>query len=309
MKDFDHILAQPFQKGALIFTPRSLRAASSSNHHLARFRRGAIALFLASAAAVSACADDAPIVEEPIAEPDVAMEEPAEMAEASNVQLGALTGNVEEYLGQTVSVRGEAERAVGESSFLLQDDQLFGGQEALVINATETSFLLPAADEPTERVQVTGEVRELVIADLEQEYGIDLDPDLYADFEDRPVIVARSIVFAPDPEEITEDPSQYYGEIIAVSGEVGELLSDSVFMLEEEGWFEGDSVLVIGASMLPTLSENEEVVVTGTLRPFVAAEFEEDYDLTWDLDLQQQLEAEYSEQPVLVANEVYSSAR
>ena len=46
-----------------------------------------------------------------------------------------------------------------------------------------------------------------------------------------------------------------------------------------------------------------------TLRPFVAAEFEEEYNLTWDLDLQEQLEAEYTEQPVLVANEVYPSAQ
>jgi hypothetical protein len=281
--------------------------------YLNRFRTGAIALLLSSPAVLSACGYSEPAVEEPVTEPDVAVEEPAEepveVAEEYNVTVGELTGNVEDYLGQNVSVRGEAEAAVGETAFLLQDDQLFGGQEVIVINATGTPFLLPTADEPTEDVQVTGEVRQLVIADLEQEYGLDLDPELYADYEDRPAIVAESIAFSPDPEEISEDPEQYYGQTIAVSGEVGELLSPNTFQLEEEGWFEGDEVLVIGASTVPTLDAAEEVVVTGTLRPFVAAEFEEEYDLTWDLDLQEQLEAEYTEQPVLVAEEVYPSAQ
>jgi len=277
------------------------------------FRKGAIALFLASTAAVSACGYGEPVTEEPVAEPDVAVEEPAvedpaATGEAYNVQLSDLTGNVEDYLGQTVSVRGEAEAAVGETSFLLQDDQLFGGQEVIVINASGLPFLLPTADEPTEDVQVTGEVRQLVIADLEQEYGLDLDPQLYAEYEDRPAIVAESIAFSPDPEEVTEEPEQYYGEQIAISGEVGELLSSNTFQLQEEGWFGGDEVLVIGAAALPTLEAAEEVVVTGTLRPFIASEFEQEYNLTWDLELQEQLEAEYTEQPVFVADEVYQSA-
>lgn len=284
---------------------------TQSNHqYLNRFRNGAIALVLASTAALAACGPtNEPVAEEPIAEPDVAVEEPAEIAEEYNVALGELTGNVEDYLGQSVSVRGEAEAAVSETAFLLQDDQLFGGEEVIVFNATGTPFLLPTDDEPTEDVQVTGEVRQLVIADFEREYGLDLDPQLYAEYEDRPAIVAESIAFSPDPEEVTEQPEQYYGQTIAVSGEIGELLSDNTFQLQEEGWFEGDEVLVIGASTLPTLDEAEEVVVTGTLRPFVAAEFERDYDLTWDLDLQEQLEAEYTERPVLVAEEVYPGAQ
>lgn len=282
---------------------------TQSNYHLNRFRNGAIALVLASTAALAACGPtNEPVAEEPIAEPDVAVEEPAEIAEEYNVALGELTGNIEDYLGQSVSVRGEGESAVGESAFLLQDDQLFGGEEVIVFNATGTPFLLPE-EEPTEDLQVTGEVQQLVIADLEREYGLDLDPQLYAEYEDRPAIIAQSIALSPDPEEVTEEPEQYYGQTIAVSGEIGELISNNTFRLQEEGWFEGDEVLVIGASTLPTLDEAEEVVVTGTLRPFVASEFEQEYDLTWDLDLQEQLEAEYTEKPVLVADEVYPSAQ
>ena len=81
------------------------------------------------------------------------------------------------------------------------------------------------------------------------------------------------------------------GSPLQFSGEVGDLLSDNTFQLQEEGWFGGDEVLVIGVSPVAGLNEAEEVVITGTLRPFVAAEFEEEYNLTWDLDLQEQLEA------------------
>jgi hypothetical protein len=269
--------------------------------------KGAFALVLATATLTACGAPQEPVAEEPAATSEPTVEESIEVAEEYNVQLGDLAGNVEEYLGQTVSVRGEAERAVGESAFLLQDDRLFGGEEVIVINTTGTPFVLPN-EEPTERVQVTGEVQQLVVAEFEREYGLDLDPNLYAEYENRPAIAAQSIAFAPEPEEVSEEPEAFYNRTIAVSGQIGEQLSPEAFTIQEEQLFGGDEVLVIGANPFPTVEDGEEVVVTGVLRPYVAAEFERDYDLTWDLDLQRQIEAEYSEKPVLVAEEIYPSA-
>ncbi|MGF1496355.1 MAG: hypothetical protein ACFB8W_05955 [Elainellaceae cyanobacterium] len=274
-----------------------------------KVQMGAIALTL-TAASLGACNE--PVAEEPGVNPEVAVEEtveePAEIAETYNVRLGELTGDVEDYLGETVSVRGEAEAAVGESAFLLQDDQLFGGEEVIVFNASGEPFLLPD-DEPTESVQVTGEVRELVLVEFEDEFGIDLEDDLYADYEDRPAIVAQSIAFAPDPEELSEEPEAYYGERIAVTGVIGEIWSSDTFTIQEEQLLGGEEVLVVGLTPGLAIDEDEEVVITGTLRPYVSADFERDYDLTWDLDLQREIEAEYTEEPVLVADEVYPSAQ
>lgn len=282
-------------------------------HHFTNsvVRKGAIGLvsatlFLTACGIPQTTTEEPAATEEtPIAETQV--EEPIERQEQLNVQAGEITGNVEEYVGRTVSVRGEAERAVGQSSFLLQDDQLFGGEEIIVVNATGTPFVIPD-EEPTDQVQVTGEVRELVVAEFEREYDLDLEPELYAEYENRPAIVAQSIVFAPDPEEISEEPEQYYGRTIAVSGEVAEQLSPNTFTIQDEGLFAGESVLVVGVTPDPALDANEEVVVTGTLRPYVAADFERDYDLGWDLEVQEQIEAEYTQKPVLVAEEVYPSA-
>lgn len=273
-----------------------------------KFYAGAIALSLATIV-LPACTQPEATTEEPTdVTTDISPEESAEIAEEANIQIGELTGNVEEYLGQTVSVRGEADDPIGEVAFVLQDDQLFGGEEVVVFNASGTPFLLPEG-EITERVQVTGEVRQLVIADFERDYGLDLDPNLYVDYEDRPAIVAESIAFAPDPEEVSENPEAYYGQVIAVSGEVGEQIDLNTFTIQEEQLFGGEEVLVVGVEPTPALEEEEEVVVTGTLRPYITADFERDYDLTWDLDVQRQIEAEYTEEPVLVAEEVYPSAQ
>jgi hypothetical protein len=261
---------------------------------------------------LSACETPQTTVEEPVVTPnppvaETQAEESVERQEQLNVRAGEITGNVEEYVGQTVSVRGEAERTVGAGSFLLQDDQLFGGREIIIVNATGTPFVIPD-EEPTDEVQVTGEVRELVVADLEREYDLDLEPDLYTEYENRPALIAQSIVFAPDPEEISEEPEQYYGKTIAVAGEVAEQLSPNTFTIQDEGLFSGENVLVVGVTPDPALNANEEVVVTGVLRPYVVADFERDYDLGWDLEVQQQVEAEYTQKPVLVAEEVYPSA-
>ncbi|ACK69756.1 conserved hypothetical protein [Gloeothece citriformis PCC 7424] len=241
--------------------------------------------------------------------PDTEITQPelAQRAELTNVELGNLTGNVDEYLGRTVSVRGEAEQAVGETGFLLQDDQLFGGDEVLVINASGDAFFLPG-DDPTDEVQVTGEVRQFVRADIERDYNLILDPNIYVEYEDRPVIIAESIALAPDPEEVSENPQAFYNQEIAVTGEIGEQLAPNTFTLQEEQLFGGEEILVISANPAITLDQEEEVVVTGTLRQYVQADFERDYDLTWDLDLQRQIEAEYTDRPVLVADDIYPSA-
>jgi hypothetical protein len=78
--------------------------------------------------------------------------------------------------------------------------------------------------------------------------------------------------------------------------------------VDGDALFEDDDLLVINPMATLDFEEDEEVVMTGVLRPFVTSDIERDYDLTWDLDLQEQIEAEYQERPVFIADEVYPSA-
>ncbi len=235
-------------------------------------------------------------------------DETTEVSEATqeNVSVGQLTDELSAYLGETVTVRQDVQELVGDSAFLLDDDQFFGGEEVLVINASEEGLML-VEGEGTE-VQVTGEVREFLMADLEQEYDVELDPDLFAEYEQQPVIVAQSLALAPDPEDISENPGEYYNRRLAVNAEVEQFWSADVMTVDSEGLFDENDLLVLNPSATLDFQQDEEVVMTGVLRPFIATEIEQEYDLTWDLDLQQEIEAEYQERPVFIADEVYPSA-
>ncbi|MGB3300870.1 MAG: hypothetical protein WBA76_21600 [Phormidesmis sp.] len=235
---------------------------------------------------------------------------PAETTTAEDAQENVTTEEVSENAGdlegQTVSIRAEVAEAIGDSSFLLEDDQLFGGDDVLVINASGEPFVLTEGDDT--EVQVTGEVQQFVIADIDREYNLSLDPTLYVDYENRPVVIAESIALSPDPGDITSNPEAYYNKRIAVEGEVEDKLSPTTFTIDEEQLFGGEDLLVLTQGTTPQTQDGEKVAVTGVLRPYIKAEFDKDYDLDWDLSVQQQVEATYTEKPVFVADGVYPSA-
>ena len=223
-----------------------------------------------------------------------------------NVTTEEVAEDTEDLIGQTVTIRSNALEQIEPAAFTVADQEFFGGEDIVVVNATGAPFVLPEDD--TE-VQVTGEVAQFVLADIESEYRLDLDPNLYVEYSDKPAIIAQSLAIAPEPGEIAEDPSQYYGETLAVTGEIETVYGENTFTLDEEELFGGEDLLVIVTN--PTeapIEDGESVAATGELRSFVIADLERDYDLTWDLDVQEQLEVEYSERPVLVVEQVYPSA-
>lgn len=227
-----------------------------------------------------------------------------EIAEEENVTVEELSRGAEDLIGQEISIRGEVDGILQDGAFLLDDDTWFGGEDVLAINLGEP-IILPDDDS---EVQVTGEVVQFILADIERDYSLGLDPELYAEYEDRPAILAQSIALAPDPEEISENPGDFYNRVIAVEGEVEEVYADGSFTIDEEAIFGAEDLLVVrNGAIIPT--EGETVAVTGVLRPFIKAEFDRDYELGWDLNVQQQLEAEYESKPVLVADAVYPSAK
>ncbi|MEC4984919.1 MAG: hypothetical protein SAJ37_21815 [Oscillatoria sp. PMC 1068.18] len=246
-------------------------------------RTGAIALAL-SAFLLPACTNESEV--------NTSQEE-------GNVTTEEVAENTEDYIGQEISVRSKVNQKVDETSFTLNDSRFFDGDEILIINATGTPFVLP--EDETE-VQVTGKVEQFTVVDFEKEYSLDLDEEVYAEYEEKPAIVAQSLALAPDPEEIAENPDQYYNYPIAVEGEVEEVYSDNSFKLE------GEDLLVI-APDATVAKEEEQVTIVGEVRPFVLADLEKEYDLTWDLEVKEKIEAEYKEKPVMIAREIYPSAQ
>ena len=69
------------------------------------------------------------------------------------------------------------------------------------------------------------------------------------------------------------------------------------------------NTFLIWTTSPPALAENKghTVDVTGVLRPFKIAEIDREYNFTRDSGLKKQLELEYKEKPVLIADTVYPS--
>lgn len=176
-----------------------------------------------------------------------------------------------------------------------------------MFNATGQPFQLPADNDTA--VQVTGLVRQFAIAEAERSYDLDLNPDTYSEYEKKPVIFAQSIALAPEPSELTEDPEEFYNRRIAVEGEISEVNNANTFTLKNQELFGGEDLLVLTPTSSKPIADGEAIAMVGELRPFVKADLERDYNLTWDLELQRQLEAEFQNKPVFVAREIYPSAQ
>lgn len=227
-------------------------------------------------------------------------------AEEANVTADELAEGADGRVGEEVTIRSTVEETVDDSAFLLNDDDYFDGAGILVVNATGEPFVVP--DVGDSEVQVTGTVETFAMTTVADSYGLTLDPELYEDYETKPVIIAESIALAPDPGDITANPETFYNQRIAVEGEVEELREVGLFTLDEERLFGGEDLLVYAPGVSAPVQEDEVVTVTGVLRPFISAEFETDYDLQWDLSVQEEIEAEYETKPVFVADNVYPSA-
>lgn len=222
----------------------------------------------------------------------------------TNVSTEEIADKTNALLGKPVTVRSEVEKKVGANSFTIGDEKLFGSEKILVINASGAPTVLPDDVE----LQVTGTVAKLVVADIERDYKLNLEPELEAEFRDKPVIIAQSIALAPEPGEVTKNPSAFYNKTIAVKAEVEDIISPTSFTLDEDKLTSTQDLLVFNTTPGQTVKDGQEVVVTGVLRPFVVADFERDYDLNWDLTMQRKLEAEYSQKPALVTKSVFPAA-
>ena len=229
----------------------------------------------------------------------------AEEVEGNNT-IEEVSESEDTFIGEEVTVRGKVTDIEPGVSFVMEEEGLFEGDRVLVINVSDN--VLAVTEDEALKLQVTGELGNLVLADVERDYQLDLDPELYVEYENQPVIFAESMVLSPDIEDVVEEPDTYYLQEIALEGEVDEIRSDYTFTLKEDQLIDDDRLLMINATGEPIPTEDEKVVVTGVVRPYVQAEFEKDYDLTWDLGVQEEIEAEYTEKPVFVVESIYPSA-
>lgn len=212
--------------------------------------------------------------------------------------------NTDNVIGQTVTVISKPIKKVGLSSFTVSDERFFGGEPIVVVNASGVPFDLPT--DSNIEVQVTGDVRNLDIPNIERDYKLSLQNEYYKDHINKPAIIAKSMMLAPTAGQITKDPNKYYGTKLAVRSEVDNIQSPVLFTLDENSMLGGEDLLVlfIGTPKSP-IKQGQTIEVVGVVRPFAVADIQRDYGITWDERVRGQLEADYRNKPVLVADTIY----
>ncbi|BAZ08995.1 hypothetical protein NIES4071_08010 [Calothrix sp. NIES-4071] len=212
----------------------------------------------------------------------------------------------DDFIGKSVAIRSKPVQRIGLRSFAVNDRRLFGGKPIVVINASGVPFNLP--EDRNIEVQVTGQVRNLNIPEIERKFKLKIQDEYYKDYINQPAIIAHYIALAPKPAQVTAQPQQYYGRRVAIIGEVKDIQSPSLLKLDEDKLIGGSDLLVLlKHPSRVAINEGQTVAIIGEVRPFVIADIERNYNLNlnWGWNLRKKLEAEYKNTPVLVADSVY----
>ncbi|PSB44281.1 hypothetical protein C7B80_21255 [Cyanosarcina cf. burmensis CCALA 770] len=222
--------------------------------------------------------------------------------ERRNVTSEELADKFKALVGKRVTVRGRFLEKIGNNTFTIADEEFLGVEPILIVNLSGNPLDLPSNDI---EVQATGVVRSFSLAEIAKRYNVQFDRATYAQYENDPVIIARSVAPAPEPEEITSNPSPYYNRRLAVPGNVQRVYSFNAFVLE-------NNLLVLNPypkqAARPRVTQGERVVATGVLDRLVIADIEREYGFTLEAGIRKQLEADYADRPVLIVDNVYPSA-
>jgi hypothetical protein len=133
---------------------------------------------------------------------------------------------------------------------------------------------------------------------VEDEYAAVDDEGFY---QDEPAGAGGATV-----EAISENPAQYAGQSVTVTGEIGERVSDSAVRLQGNDPAMAASLLVLDNRGQPiTVGEDEQVRVTGNVQMFQMAQAESQLGI----DLDDARFGQYEGQPVLMATSVQTAAQ
>ncbi|MEC4804301.1 MAG: hypothetical protein SAJ12_14670 [Jaaginema sp. PMC 1079.18] len=134
-------------------------------------------------------------------------EEEAMSPESPETTVEDVAEEPEEVAGEQVEVMGEVEEILSDNTFRLQEDgEVIDDDSILVIDVAGTE---PISED--QEVRVMGEVRTLVIADVEKEYNLTWDADIRkqieAEYEGKPVLIAESTMMVEPGEDAGETES------------------------------------------------------------------------------------------------------
>jgi hypothetical protein len=107
--------------------------------------------------------------------------------------------------------------------------------------------------------------------------------------------------------EIAKDPSRYMGKQVTVKAEAEDVYNQHFFTLDEDQIGAGPDVLVLVPAPVKAVTDGDDLTVTGTVRNFVRADIEREYDwfrFSW---METAGITEPAKRPVIIANSIVAS--
>lgn len=240
-------------------------------------------------------------------------------SQVNETPIEEILNNADEYTDTLVSVTGRVGQILTPRAFVLASENAADDAQDDAILIAGSALNIPADLTPGEKVEVTGAVREFNPSsgdDLAAE-DVDIDPrrEVYQDFHNEPVIVARSITMTEgqatrgagrDAEEIplTEifnDFDLFEGDRVRVSGEVEDIIGNSAVLFSVDDANEDLLVVAEARAMPDWMIEGAIWRATGTIRAWNDdAWTPEEYGI----DPDDEAFNDYDDNPVLVAESV-----
>lgn len=113
--------------------------------------------------------------------------------------------------------------------------------------------------------------------------------------------VASGVDGAVSSDAIAKDPEKFRGKEVVVRSDVDRVYNNRYFTLDEDAVAAGPDVLVLVPASGRAVTEEDEVIVTGTVRDYVQTEIERDY--AWFRPAPD-VTATFKSRPVIVARSV-----
>jgi hypothetical protein len=93
-----------------------------------------------------------------------------------------------QLIGETVTVSTKVMKVISPKAFIAQDKESLAGEEVLVVSDFESPAVAVGNN-----IELTGVMEKFVVADIEKEYGLDLEPEIEKQFRDKAILTAKAI--------------------------------------------------------------------------------------------------------------------
>ncbi|NJN15182.1 MAG: hypothetical protein HC822_02195 [Oscillochloris sp.] len=200
------------------------------------------------------------------------------------VGISDIDADPQAYIGQQVTLNGEVSQVLGQNTIRMDEDNWLDiGDDILVILPNEVTQ--PTTLEDETNIVIQGTVQNFVFAEFERDYDFFTDNELYAEYENRPVVIADMLWLQATLSDVDDNPDAYLGNRVSVIGEASELIGVNAFRLEDPGFFAGDDVLVLMRDENMIVAEDARYLVTGTVQQFNLTDAEAELGYTLDENL------------------------